>query len=241
MFFLRMQSERVWNSVEYGWGPLILDAQGRSIGELKPENEWDKANNEGLQIENVQRKHGIYFKPIMKNQESRKGKSPNEQSSNEKGKGSSKGKKVECFNYGGLGHYAQDCPNPKDIKKFIVLTTSKDVRYDLDDLLAFIASIESMNDTNCDSDNDSDDDEFIDEQRAKFLSNLIVEHGRLIKSYMKNNILNAHKNKIDVFNAEKTNLLDKIRFLESKHHSLLENNNVLTQEIKIIIIIFFHL
>ena len=47
MFFLIMQSERIWNSVEYGWGPLILDAQGRSIGELKLENEWDKANDEG--------------------------------------------------------------------------------------------------------------------------------------------------------------------------------------------------
>ena len=58
-------------------------------------------------------------KRFYKNQESRKGKSPNEQSSNEKGKGSSKGKKVECFNYRGLGHYAQDCPNPKDIKKFM--------------------------------------------------------------------------------------------------------------------------
>ena len=47
MFFLIMQSERIWNSVEYGWGPLILDARGRSIGELKLENEWDKANDEG--------------------------------------------------------------------------------------------------------------------------------------------------------------------------------------------------
>ena len=36
MFFLKMQGEKVWNSIEYGWGPpLILDAQGRSIGELK--------------------------------------------------------------------------------------------------------------------------------------------------------------------------------------------------------------
>ena len=48
MCFLKMQSERVWNSVEYGWGPsLILDVQGRSIGELKPIYEWDKADNEG--------------------------------------------------------------------------------------------------------------------------------------------------------------------------------------------------
>ena len=40
MFFLKMKGERVWNSIEYGWGPpLILDTQGRSIGELKPKKE----------------------------------------------------------------------------------------------------------------------------------------------------------------------------------------------------------
>ena len=34
MFFLKMQDKRVWNLVEYGWGPpLILDAQGQSTGE----------------------------------------------------------------------------------------------------------------------------------------------------------------------------------------------------------------
>ena len=26
---------------------LILDAQGRSIGEVKPKNEWDNVNNKG--------------------------------------------------------------------------------------------------------------------------------------------------------------------------------------------------
>ena len=46
MFFLKMQGERVWNLVEYGWGPLlILNAQGRSTEELKPKHEWDKDNN----------------------------------------------------------------------------------------------------------------------------------------------------------------------------------------------------
>ena len=80
---------------------------------------------------------------------------------------------------------------------------------------------------------DSDDDEFTDEQRAEFLSNLVVEHERQINSYMKNNnILDTHKNKIDVLNTEKINLLEKVRFLESEHHSLLEKNNPLTQEIK---------
>ena len=48
MFFLKMQGKGVWNSIEYGWEPpLILDAQGRSIGELKPKHERDKADNEG--------------------------------------------------------------------------------------------------------------------------------------------------------------------------------------------------
>ena len=48
MFFLKMKGEKVWNLVEYGWGPLlILDAQGRSTGELKSKNECDKINNEG--------------------------------------------------------------------------------------------------------------------------------------------------------------------------------------------------
>ena len=43
---------------------------------------------------------------------------------------------------------------------------------------------------------DSDDDEFIDEQRVEFLSNLVVEHVRQIQSYMKNNdILDTHKKK----------------------------------------------
>ena len=92
--------------------------------------------------------------------------------------------------------------------------------------------MESMHDSDCDC--DSDDDEFTDEQRVEFFNNLIDEHEKLIKSYMKNHdILNAHKNKIDVLNAEKTNLLEKIRFLKSKHHSLLEkNNNAFTKEIK---------
>ena len=50
---------------------------------------------------------------------------------------------------------------------------------------------------------------------------------------MKNyDVLEAHKNKIDVLNVEKSNLIEKIRFLESKHHSLLEKHNFVTEEIK---------
>ena len=47
-----------------------------------------------------------FNKRLYKNQEFGKGKRSNELSSNEKGKGPSKVKKLECFNYGGLGHYA---------------------------------------------------------------------------------------------------------------------------------------
>ena len=72
--------------------------------------------------------------------------------------------------------------------------------------------MDPMNDTNCDS--DSDDNEFIDKQRAEFLDNLVVEHKKLIKSYMKNHdVLESHKNKINVLSVEKTNLLEKIGFL----------------------------
>ena len=35
-----------------------------------------------------------------------------------------------------------------------------------------------------------------------------------------------------MLNIEKTNLLEKIRFLEFEHHSLLKKNNALTLEIK---------
>ena len=59
----------------------------------------------------------------------------------------------------------------------------------------------------CDS---NSDDEFIDEQRVEFLSNLFVEHEKLIKSYLKDHdILETHKNKIDMLNVEKTILLEK--------------------------------
>ena len=180
-----------------------------------------------------------FNKRFYKNQESGKGQRPNKQSFNEKRKSSSKGKKIECYNCGGLRHYDNDCSSPKDAKKFMLATwsnidfeesastTSENARYDPNNLLAFIASMESMHDS------DNDDDEFNDQQRAKFFNNLIIELERLIKCYMKDHdILEAHKNKIDMLNVEKTNSLEKIGFLESKHHSLLEKNNVLTQEIK---------
>ncbi|KAL6342238.1 hypothetical protein AAG906_006857 [Vitis piasezkii] len=101
-----------------------------------------------------------FNKKFYKNQESEKGKSPNEKSSNEKRKGSSKGKKVQCFNCRGFDNDSKESAS----------IASKDARYNPNDLLAFIASMESMHDGDCDS--NSDDDEFIGEQRAKLLSNL---------------------------------------------------------------------
>ena len=35
-----------------------------------------------------------------------------------------KGKKIECFNYEGLGHVSSDCPSPKDINKSMQATWS---------------------------------------------------------------------------------------------------------------------
>ena len=52
---------------------------------------------------------------FYKNQEFRKGQRP-QKSSNEKGKGSSKSKKIEYFNCGGLRNFATDYPSPKDTK-----------------------------------------------------------------------------------------------------------------------------
>ena len=69
--------------------------------------------------------------------------------------------------------------------------------------------MESMHNSDCDCDSDSDD-EFIKEQKVEFLSNLVVEHEKLIKSYLKDHdILEAHKNEIDILNIEKTNLHEK--------------------------------
>ena len=51
-----------------------------------------------------------------KNQDFGKGKQMNKYFK-ENEKGFSNGKEIDCFNYGGLGHFATNCPNPKDIKK----------------------------------------------------------------------------------------------------------------------------
>ena len=46
-FFLKMQGRQVLNLVEFGWGSsLKLNEIGRSTGELKHKQEWDKLDNE---------------------------------------------------------------------------------------------------------------------------------------------------------------------------------------------------
>ena len=134
-----------------------------------------------------------FNKRFYKNQESRIGKRPNEQSSKENDKGSSNAKKVECFNCGGLGHFTIEYPNPKDIKKSMQATwsdieskesnstTFENARYNPNDFLDFIASMKTVHDSDCDDDSDN---EFIDEQKAAFLNNLFVEHEKLIKNYL---------------------------------------------------------
>lgn len=59
-------------------------------------------------------------------------------------------------------------------------TTSKDVRYDQNDFLAFVASIDSMHDSDCYSDSEC---EYNDGQNTAFLNNLVVEYENLIKKY----------------------------------------------------------
>ena len=61
--------------------------------------------------------------------------------------------------------------------------------------------------------------------------NLLVEYQNLIEKYLRNHdSLDSHKVKIELLNEEVTNHFEKIWFLKSKHHYLLERNNVLTQE-----------
>lgn len=105
--------------------------------------------------------------------------------SKENDKSSSKSKKVECSNYGGLGYFSTHCSSLKDIKKFMQATwsdtnseesgctTFEDARYKPNDFLTYVTSMESVHDSECDSDNDN---EFTDDQKVVFLNNLVVEH-----------------------------------------------------------------
>ena len=65
----------------------------------------------------------------------------------------------------------------------------------------------------CDYDSDSDD-EFTNEQRVELLRNIIVEHERLIKSYMKDHdLLEAHKKKLIRLKLERLIFLRKLDLL----------------------------
>ena len=57
-----------------------------------------------------------FYGKINRKQDSRKGKRL-ENNFKEIDKGFFKGRKIECFNCGGLGHLSSDYPSPKDIKK----------------------------------------------------------------------------------------------------------------------------
>ena len=73
--------------------------------------------------------------------------------------------------------------------------------------------MELVNDTDCDSNSD-DDEELIDEQRVEFFNNLIDDHEKLIKSYMKNNdILEAHKTRLMCLILKRLICLRKLDFL----------------------------
>ena len=99
-----------------------------------------------------------------------------------------------------------------------------------DDYLTFVASLDSVHESDCDSDNDCD---YTDEQNGAYQNNLVVEHENLIKKIFKNHdILHAHKAKIEFLNEERTSYLENFLFLESKHNSFLERNNVLILEIE---------
>ena len=140
---------------------------------------YDITMNELAQMTKIIKKVMKFNKRFYKKEESGKEKRPSEQtfekSSNDKGKGSSKGKKIECFNCRGLGYYANDCLSPKDVKKSMKATWSdidseesasiafEDAKFDPNDFLTFIASMEFVNDSDYDSDSD---DEFTNEQRV---------------------------------------------------------------------------
>ena len=93
--------------------------------------------------------------------------------------------KIECFNCGGLGYFASDCSSPKDIKKSMQAiwsdidskengqTTFEDARYDHNDFLTFVAFMEFVHGSECDSDSN---DNFIDDKKVTLLNNLVVEY-----------------------------------------------------------------
>ena len=46
-YFLKMQSEKFWNFIEFSWPPTkVLDREGRPTNVMKLKLEWDRGENE---------------------------------------------------------------------------------------------------------------------------------------------------------------------------------------------------
>ena len=46
-YFLKIQREKVWTAVEFGWSPpMVLDRESRSTNVVKPKLEWDRSESE---------------------------------------------------------------------------------------------------------------------------------------------------------------------------------------------------
>ena len=80
---------------------------------------YDITRDELAHIAKTIKKVMKFNKKFYKNKESRKRKNKQmpQKSSNDEGKSSFKGKKIERYNCRGLGHCANDCPSLKDAKK----------------------------------------------------------------------------------------------------------------------------
>ena len=143
----------------------------------------------------------------------------------DKRKGTSKCKKIECYNCEGVGHYATECTSPKDIKKSMQATWSDteseksessssfdEARYDQKDFLAFIAS----NNFVCDNEKIHDDLHVDNTSKSgceidvDYIENLANEHQNLINKFMKNlDVLDAQKAKINSLDEEKKKKIGK--------------------------------
>ena len=63
-YFLKMQSEKVWNVVEFGWSPpKVLDIKGGPTNVIKPKLEWDRGDNEASE-NNVRAMYSIFLMPL---------------------------------------------------------------------------------------------------------------------------------------------------------------------------------